>query len=36
MEVHTDSHRLDDLRMSLKFLSEELWECYAIARGLED
>lgn len=35
MHIYSDSERLDDLRRSLKYLYEELWECYSIARGLD-
>jgi hypothetical protein len=36
MELYSNSERLDDLRMSLRNLHEQLWECSSIARGLED
>lgn len=33
MEKFKDEEQLDSLRRQLRYLSEELWDCYAIAKG---
>lgn len=36
LERFKDEDQLDSLRMQLKCLSDNLWDCFAIARGDEE
>lgn len=36
MERFKDEEQLDELRRQLRWVSEKLWDCYAIAKGDEE